>query len=156
MGDAIDGARQSLADGLGACPQFGGDLLVPRAIQEHLDSLPHGVRRGLSRRLRIVLCQCPGSRCGNLLLHLARDLPAVWNAPSTDMRTKQRLVHILVREIVFELDNATNEAVLLIHWIGGRHTTIRIARVKTGRYPEDRVPAAVDSLRKLAAHWPDR
>jgi len=91
-----------------------------------------------------------------LLLHLARDLPAVWNAPSTDMRTKQRLVHILIREIVFELDDATNEAVLLIHWIGGRHTEVRIARVKTGRYPEDRVPAAVDALRKLAAHWPDR
>lgn len=91
-----------------------------------------------------------------LLLNLARDLPAVWNAPSTDMRTKQRLVHILVREIVFELDEASNEAVLLIHWTGGRHTEIRVARVKTGRYPADRVPAAVDALRKLAGHWPDR
>lgn len=31
-----------------------------------------------------------------LLLQLARDLPAAWNAPSTDTRTKQRLIHILV------------------------------------------------------------
>lgn len=91
-----------------------------------------------------------------LLLNLARDLPAVWNAPSTDMRTKQRLVHILVREIVFELDDMTNEAVLLIHWTGGRHTEVRVARVKTGRYPADRAPPAVDALRKLAGHWPDR
>ena len=91
-----------------------------------------------------------------LLLHLARDLPAGWTAPSTDMRTKQRLVHILVREIVFELDEAANEAVLSIHWTGGRHTEIRVARVKTGRYPEDRAPTAVDALRKLASHWPDR
>lgn len=50
-----------------------------------------------------------------LLMQLARDLPAAWNAPSTDTRTKQRLIHILVREIVFELDDAANEAVLLIH-----------------------------------------
>jgi DNA invertase Pin-like site-specific DNA recombinase len=42
------------------------------------------------------------------LLQLARDLPAVWNASSTDTRTKQRLIHILVQEIVCELDDATN------------------------------------------------
>jgi DNA invertase Pin-like site-specific DNA recombinase len=91
-----------------------------------------------------------------LLLQLARDLPAAWNAPSTDTRTKQRLIHILVREIVCELDDAANEAVLLIHWTGGRHTEVRVPRVKTGRYPRDLAPAAVDALRKLAGHWPDR
>ena len=48
-----------------------------------------------------------------LLMQLAHDLPAAWNAPSTDTRTKQRLIHILVREIVCELDEAANEAVLL-------------------------------------------
>ncbi len=90
------------------------------------------------------------------LMQLAHDLPAAWNAPSTDTRTKQRLIHILVREIVCELDAATNEAVLLIHWTGGRHTEVRVARVKTGRYPGDGAPAAVDALRKLAGHWPDR
>ena len=87
------------------------------------------------------------------LLQLARDLPAVWNASSTDTRTKQRLIHILVQEIVCELDDATNEAVLLIHWRGGRHTEVRVARVKTGRYPSDMAPTAVDALRKLAGHW---
>ena len=92
-----------------------------------------------------------------LLLQLARNLPAVWNAPSTDMRTKQRLIHILVREIIVELDETTNEAVLLIHWTGGRHTEVRVARVKTGRYPGDALaPTAVEALRKLAGHWPDR
>jgi len=46
--------------------------------------------------------------------------------------------------------------VLLLHWTGGRHTEVRVPRVKTGRYPGDRAPAAVDALRKLAGHWPDR
>jgi len=91
-----------------------------------------------------------------MLLQLAHDLPTAWNAPSTDTRTKQRLIHILVREIVCELDEATNEAVLLLHWTGGRHTEVRVPRVKTGRYPGDGAPAAVDALRKLAGHWPDR
>jgi DNA invertase Pin-like site-specific DNA recombinase len=91
-----------------------------------------------------------------LLLNLARDLPAAWNAPSTDTRTKQRLIHILVQEVVCELDEAANEAALLIHWTGGRHTEVRVPRVKTGRYPGDMAPTAVEALRKLAGHWPDR
>ena len=90
------------------------------------------------------------------LLELAHDLPAAWNAVSTDTRTKQRLIHILVQEIVCDLDDATNEAVLLIHWTGGRHTEVRVPRVKTGRYPSDTSPTAVEALRKLAGHWPDR
>ncbi len=90
------------------------------------------------------------------LLQLAQDLPSAWNAPSADTRTKQRLIHILVQEVICELDDATNEAVLLIHWTGGRHTEVRVPRVKTGRYPTDMAPTAVDALRKLAGHWPDR
>ena len=90
------------------------------------------------------------------LLQLAHNLPMAWNAPSTDTRTKQRLIHIVVQEIVCDLDDATNEAVLLIHWTGGRHTEVRVPRVKTGRYPSDMAPTAVDVIRKLAGHWPDR
>ncbi len=90
------------------------------------------------------------------LLQLAQDLPTVWNAPSTETGTKQRLIHILVQEIICDLDDATNEAVLLIHWTGGRHTEVRVARVKTGRYPAELAPSAVEALRKLGGHWPDR
>jgi DNA invertase Pin-like site-specific DNA recombinase len=92
----------------------------------------------------------------SLLLHLARDLSAAWNAPSADTGTKQRLIHILVQEVVCDLDDAANETVLLVHWTGGRHSEIRVPRVKTGRYPGDMAPTAVDALRKLAGHWPDR
>ncbi len=90
------------------------------------------------------------------LLRLAHDLPAAWNAPSTDARTRQRLTHALIHEVVIDLDDDANEAVVLIHWIGGRHTEIRVPRVKTGRYPSDRHPSAVEAIRALAGHWPDR
>jgi len=56
-----------------------------------------------------------------VLLSLAQDLPAVWNAPSTDMRLKQRIVRILIREIVADIDKEKQEIVLLLHWAGGRH-----------------------------------
>jgi hypothetical protein len=79
-------------------------------------------------------------------MRLARDLPAAWNAPSTDMATKQRLIRVLIQEVICELDDTANEAVLLIHWTGGRHTEVRVPRVKTGRYSPDRIPAAVAML----------
>jgi hypothetical protein len=90
------------------------------------------------------------------LLALAHDLPAVWNAPGGDVRTRQRLAHILLQEVVIDLDEAANQVVLVIHWTGGRHTEVRIARVRTGRYPDDRHPSAVEVIRKLGGHWPDR
>ncbi len=36
--------------------------------------------------------------------------------------SERRLIHILIQEIICDLDDATNEAVLLIRWTGGRHT----------------------------------
>lgn len=90
------------------------------------------------------------------LMNLARDLPTTWNAPGTDMRTKQRITHILIREVILDLDKSTNEALVTIHWHGGRHTELRVSRVKTGRYPADRDPSPVDVIRKLGGQWPDR
>jgi DNA invertase Pin-like site-specific DNA recombinase len=90
------------------------------------------------------------------LMALAHDLPKAWNASGTDSRTKQRLTRILVHEVVIDLDDATNEAVVTIHWHGGRHTEARVARTSTGRYPADRHPGAVEVMRKLGGQWPDR
>ena len=69
------------------------------------------------------------------LIALARDLPTTWNARGTDARTKQRITHILIREVILDRDDATNEAIVMIHWNGGRHTELRVSRGRTGRYP---------------------
>lgn len=53
-------------------------------------------------------------------------------------------------------DDATNEAVVTIHWNGGRHPELRLARVRTGRYPADRHPSPVGAIRKRGGHWPVR
>jgi len=89
------------------------------------------------------------------LLSLAHDLPYAWNATGTDTRTKQRIAHILIREVLIDLDEATNEAVATIHWNGGRHTELRVARVRTGRYPANRHLNPVEVIRKIGGHWPD-
>ncbi len=90
------------------------------------------------------------------LLALAHDLASAWNAPSATMRTKQRLTRVLIQEVVIDLDNAKDEVAMTVHWTGGRHTEIRLARTRTGRYPDDRHPSPVEVIRTLGGHWPDR
>jgi len=59
------------------------------------------------------------------LCSLAQDLPAVWNSPATDMRLKQRIVRILIEEIIADVDDAASEIVLLIHWTGAGTPSFR-------------------------------
>lgn len=89
------------------------------------------------------------------LLRLARNLVAAWNAPGIETRTRQRLVHILIREVVVGRDDVTRETVLTIHWQGGVHTELRLARMRAQSERAEAAPSAVDVVRKLGGHWPD-
>src|SRR5260370_2981526 len=83
------------------------------------------------------------------LMALARDLPTTWNAPGTAARTKQRITHILIREVVLYRDDATNEALVTIHWNGGRHTHISVSRRATRRRPGGRPPRPMETPRSI-------
>ena len=69
-----------------------------------------------------------------VLLSLAQDLPSVWDSPTADMRLKQRIVRILVHEIIADVDEERSEIALLIHWTGGRHSELRVKKNATGRH----------------------
>jgi len=90
-----------------------------------------------------------------LLLSLAQDLPAVWNAPTTDMRLKQRIVRILINEIVADVDDKNHEIVLLIHWAGGRHSPLRVKKNKTGQHGRCTSLEAIEVLRQMAPDHTD-
>jgi hypothetical protein len=93
------------------------------------------------------------------LMSLAHDLPTAWNASGATPRTRQRIVRVLIQEVVIDLDDSSNEAVLAIHWTGGRHTEVRIARIRGGRYPDTEAQTqygSVEVMRKLGGKWPDR
>ena len=68
---------------------------------------------------------------------LAQDLQAVWNAPTTDARLKKRIVRTLIHEVVADIDagaaNGTGEVVLVVHWVGGVHTELRLPRKRRGQ-----------------------
>lgn len=64
---------------------------------------------------------------------LATNLKAVWSAPTTDARLKKRIVRTLIQEVVADIDAEAAEIVLLIHWIGGVHTELRLPRRRRGQ-----------------------
>ncbi len=86
---------------------------------------------------------------------LAQDLPALWHEPTTDMRLKQRIVRILVQEIIIDSDDASREIVLVLHWHGGRHTEVRVPRPWSGRTKRCTDAEAIALVRRMAGRWPD-
>ena len=90
-----------------------------------------------------------------VLLSLAQDLPSVWNAPSTDMRVKQKIVRILIQEILADVDDNSKEIVLLIHWAGGRHSELRIKKSETGKHSNCTSLDAIEVIRQMAGQFPD-
>jgi DNA invertase Pin-like site-specific DNA recombinase len=89
------------------------------------------------------------------LLSLAANLPAVWNSAAADMKLKQRIVRMLVHEIVADVDEGTSEIVLVIHWVGGRHTELRVPKNKSGHHRRTAGEDATEVMRRMAGRWPD-
>ena len=89
------------------------------------------------------------------LYSLAQDLPAVWNAEVTDMRLKQRITHILIQEIVADVDESTDGIVLMIHWMGGRHSELRVKKNLTGQHSRCTSLEAIEIIRQMASRFPD-
>ena len=91
-----------------------------------------------------------------LLSSLAQDLPAVWNAPTTDPRLKQRIVRILLNEVVVDVDEEKHEVILIIHWAGGRHSELRVPKIAPGRHSRCTGLEAVEVVRQMASMFPDK
>ncbi len=89
------------------------------------------------------------------LLDLAHDLESVWHLPTTDLRLKQRIVRILIEEIVVDVDQEANEVVLLIHWSGDCHSEIRVKKPRSGEHGHRTAVEAVEVVRQMAASYPD-
>src|SRR6266550_4608667 len=64
---------------------------------------------------------------------LATNLRTVWSAPTTDARVKKRIVRTLIHEVVADIDDAASEIVLIVHWVGGAHSELRLPKRRRGQ-----------------------
>ena len=89
------------------------------------------------------------------VLALARDLPRLWHAPTTQSKDRKRMLRLLIKDITVE--KPANQKQLLVHirWQGGVCSDFSVELplniADRVRYPS----AVVDKVRELARHLPD-
>src|ERR1700690_1196199 len=80
---------------------------------------------------------------------------SIWNAPGTDFGLKQRIVRILVEEVVVDVDDEKHEIVLLLHWAGGRHSELRVSKRGTGQHGQSTGVEAIEVIRRMSGRFGD-
>ena len=88
-----------------------------------------------------------------LLASLADDLVQVWHDPRSDMQLKKRIVRTVLNEIVVKVVDDTLE--LLLHWVGGDHTKLCVAKNRTGVHRFASSEDTVKLIEQLARQIPD-
>jgi hypothetical protein len=82
---------------------------------------------------------------------LSRDLPALWQAPTTTAADRQRIVRLLVEEVVVTVRGESEWVDVTIHWAGGATSVHELVR-PVQRYQQmadyGRLLDRIDALRK--------
>jgi DNA invertase Pin-like site-specific DNA recombinase len=68
------------------------------------------------------------------LMHLGRDLSAVWSDRASPIEIKKRITRTVIREIVVRVEDDRLHG--MIHWHGGDHTALDVATRVRGRWRE--------------------
>ncbi len=89
------------------------------------------------------------------VLALARDLPRIWQAPTTQAKDRKRMLRLLIKDITVEKPLRPKQLLAHIRWQGGACTDIGV-RLPPNIADRVRYPAAVvDRVRHLAQNLPD-
>jgi len=83
------------------------------------------------------------------LTNLASQLEVVWQDPDTDLRLKKRLLRTLIKEIVVDVCPEAGEILAIIHWQGGVHTELKVARRRSGQTRRQAAPSIVEAVEML-------
>lgn len=86
---------------------------------------------------------------------LATDLAAAWSAPGVTTRSRQHLIRTLVSDIIADVDDATREVILTIHWCGGQHSQLRVRKPRTGEHGCQTPEQALAVMERMATRFSD-
>ena len=87
------------------------------------------------------------------LLALGGDLETVWEHPGATAETRKRILRAVLEEIV--ATSAEDRIELLLHWRGGDHTRLSVARNRTGQHRWRTSAEVGELIRALARQQPD-
>src|SRR5215813_12004398 len=86
------------------------------------------------------------------LLMLGTDLPLLWQHPAAPVELKKRILRTVLEEIVIDRVEEPAQELLHVHWKGGVHTEVGVARNGTGhhrRVADDKAIELIEELSKI-------
>ena len=89
------------------------------------------------------------------LLVLGQDLQRLWSHPDASVQLKKRVLRTVLEEIVADVDEERSSIILQLHWAGGVHTQLTVAKNKTGRHGRATDRTVVELVRELVKVCPD-
>jgi len=84
------------------------------------------------------------------LLTLSHDLATVWRHPAASATLKKRILRTVLHEIMIHTTQEPPEHVLHLHWHGGGHTEVRVARNTVGKHGRATEHDAIAVIRELS------
>lgn len=90
------------------------------------------------------------------LISLCDQLAAVWEHPSAPVEIKKRILRTVLNEIIIKPDQDSSMYRANLHWAGGVHTELAIARNKTGQHGRSADRNVIELIAELAKVCPDK
>ena len=90
------------------------------------------------------------------LLEMGKDLRRLWDESQAPVELKKRILRTVIEEIVVNSVEEPAEHCLQIHWAGGVHTELRVARNKTGMHRRMASGDVIELVRELAKVCDDK
>jgi excisionase family DNA binding protein len=84
------------------------------------------------------------------LLELGRDLPALWNHAAASAELKKRILRTVLEEVMIGDDESRSHHLLVLHWKGGAHTSLSVARIAPGKKHCDTSATALELIEELS------
>ncbi len=127
--------------------------LIAAQLEKHWEA---ALRRVEACRLRLAAVDAPDPAVPMPNFEgMAADLAAAWSAPGVTTRSRQHLVRALISDIIADVDDATREVVLTIHWRGGQHSQLRVRKPRTGEHGCQTPEQALAVMERMATRFSD-
>ena len=91
----------------------------------------------------------------NQIIELAKDLPKLWHAPSTNSKDRKRILRLLIKDIAVKRESSSKIATLHIRWQGGATEDLQIT-IPAKSYERWQHPSElIEKIRELAKNMTD-
>lgn len=90
------------------------------------------------------------------LRELGADLQLLWQHPDASAELKKRILRTVFEDIVVDTNPDATQHLLHLHWKGGVHTELRVARTKPGHHRHVADDTAVELIVELTKICDDR